>query len=288
MSSATPAVKEEEYPLQMRAAVIVFLFALAVLGVSSSRQVAAESRTVPFPLGTDVDYWNLGEHYPYWIMVGDSVSGTRSIDITEINEAEIHLELSVNEASNTVPHVFEVSLNSQVVGEFSVRKSDGPSITTVISFGPIDTHGSLEIQYKLVQCGLYSGIVIIAEGSSTLTLSDGLAPKTKKDFALQALGKLEDLRNSVDQSDIDQGPKRSLLSKLDRAIAKVDQAIDCINNGNEQKADNKLGTARNSVLSFIKAVKAFSDRIAPYGVGWQDDANRIIELIETAIETPLL
>jgi len=269
--------------LRAKATVIALLLLLAVIGVSSSRQVAAETRTVEFP--REYDSWHLTT-YPYWYVIGDSVNGTREIDITKVNKADIHLELEYNTASDTWPHVFDVSLNGISVGTFSVKGLDGYKIDRTVSFAPIDTHGSVEIRYKLAQCAAYSGVIIIANGSSTLALSDG-PPKTKKELTLQALGNLEELRDSVKGSGIDQGPKHSLLSKLDRAIAKVDQALVYIDKGNEQKANKKLSLAVNSIVSFVKAVDSFSERMAPYGEGWRVDAGVIIGLIETAIETPL-
>jgi len=283
MPSATPAVEEEDYPLRIGALVIVFLLALAI-GVSNSSQVVADTVEFQFPL--EDDSWSV-TYLPVWSVVGDSVTGNRPIDITGINKVEIHLKLEANTASNQQPHVFDVSLNGKVVGNFRVGRAMGLDIVATIDCPePVETQDSVVIEYKLVDVDS-GGIVMMADGSSTIRLSNGLAPQTKKDFALKALGKLEKLRDSVDQSDIDQGPKRSLLSKLDRAIAKMDQALAKIDQGDEQRANNKLRVAKNSVLSFIKAVDAFSERIAPYGEAWQHDAKTIVELIQRAIETPI-
>jgi len=212
----------------------------------------------------------------------------RPIDITDIRAAQIHLELEYNEASNTNPHEFEVRLNGEWVGTFTVTKNDGDKKDASIGpFGPIETNGLVEIEYRLLACGAWSGVIIKADDSSEITLRDGLPPETKKDFTLRALGKLEKLYDGVDQADIDQGRRRSLLSKLDSAIVKLDKALDYINEGDEEKANSKLRTAKNSVLSFVKAVDAFSERIAPYSEAWREDAGTIMMLIETAIEIPI-
>jgi len=267
--------------LRARATVTVLLLMLAVAGVLSSRpQVNAEireSRRVPFPLRDD-DSWNLGNHYPYWIVSGDSVTGTRPIDITEINTVTICLNVTYNSVQS-IPHIFEVSLNNNPVGEFYVYGGLGLK-TEIISFNPINTNGYVVIQYKLKSCAALSGIVMEDTGSSNVTLSDGYPPTTKREFTLKALDKLNKLRASVDLSDIDKGPKHSLLNKLDRAISKVDQALFYIEKGNEEKANNRLRIA-------LRAVDDFSERVAPYSEAWRSDAEEIMMLIETAIQTPI-
>jgi len=279
-----PATAEENPRLRKIAAVFVLLLVLTVIGVTSSRQVAGEFRIVSFPL--EDDSWNV-KWNPVWSVEGDNVTGTREINITDIIKVEISLKLEANTASDAKPHVFEVSLNSKPVGTFNVGKSMGLEIKTTLEFDPIETNGLVLITYELIDVD-GGGLIMKADGSSTITLSDGLAPKTKKDFALRALRELKELRENVDQSGIDQGPKRSLLSKLDRAIAKMDQALVYIDKGDEQKANNKLRTAKNSVGSFVRALDAFSERITPqYSEYWENEARKIINLIEKAIETPI-
>jgi len=270
--------------LRTTAAIIVLLLVLAV-GILNSCQVAGEFRIVSFPL--EDDSWNV-KWFPVWSAEGDNVTGTREIDITDIVKVEISLKLEANTASDVRPHVFEVSLDGKPVGRFNVGESMGLEIKKTLEFDPIETNGLVLITYELIDVD-GGGIIMKADGSSTITLSDGSAPspKTKRDFALQALRELKELRESVDQSGIDQGPERSLLSKLDRAIVKLDQALDYIDKGDEQRANNRLRTAKNLVVSFVKAVDAFSERIAPYGEAWQEDAKIIIELIEKAIQTPI-
>jgi len=287
MSSATPAVKEEEYPLRLTVAVIVFLLTLAVFGVLGSRQVAAGTYLLYFPKGDDS--WKLTDSY--FCALGDSVNGTREVNTAQFNKIrsiDIDLTLGYNSASD-FPLRFEVSLDGSPVGTFGIYGRENlnpPTKTITLASEFILTKSSLDIQYRLIDLGGGGGIIILAEGS-TLTLIDGLAPKTKRALALEALSSLGNLRDSVYNSGIHQGPKKSLLSKLDRAIAKVDQALVYIDKGNEQKANKKLYIAKNSVVSFVKAVDIFSERIAPYDQAWHDDANGIIELIEEAIEAPL-
>lgn len=272
--------------MRARAAVTVLLLVLAAVGVSSLHKVAAdtdESWTGPFPLDCQYltyypDDWNL-YRYPNWTQIGDWVTGTREISITKISIIDVDLKLSWNTASNTIGRqfVFEVSLNGIVVGSLDVFGYHGLSRTETFTFSPIVTQGPVVIQYKLVDRD--GGIIrMIADGSSTITLRDGLA--TKKDWANEALAKLNPLYYDVDQSGIDQGPRHSLLSKLDRAIEKIDQALVYIEKGNDEKANNKLRIALN-------AVDSFSERIPSGYEYWQSDAEEIIILIEAAIRTPI-
>jgi len=272
--------------LSAKAAVIVLLLVLAVVGVSSSRQAAGDtsgplmsgsmSTTVAFPLEDDI--WEL-TYDREWRVVGDKVTGTREIGITKISIVDIDLRLSYNTASNKTDRqfVFEVSLNGISIGRFDVFGYNGLTINTGIAFQPIVTQGPVVIQYKLVDRD-GGKIIMIADGTSTITLRDGLA--TKKEWANEALAKLNQLYYEVDQSGIDQGPKRSLLSKVDRAIAKVNQALVYIDKDNNEKANNKLRIA-------LKAVESFSQRIPPSYEYLHSYAEEIIVLIETAIRTPI-
>jgi len=279
-------VAEEEDSLRARATVIALLLLLAVVGVSSSRQVAAdtqESWTGPFPLDRPYltyypDDWNLAR-YPNWTEIGDEVTGTREISITKISIIDIDLKLSWNTASDMIGRqfVFEVSLNGIVVGYLDIFGYNGLSRTQTYTFSPIVAMGPVVVRYKLVDRD-GGKIIMIADGSSTITLRDGLA--TKKDWANEALAKLNPLYYDVDQSGIDQGPRHSLLSKLDRAIEKIDQALVYIEKGNDERANNKLRIALN-------AVESFSERIPPGYEYWQSDAVEIAMLIETAIKTPI-
>jgi len=274
--------------LRSKVAVTVFLLTLAVFGVLGSRQVARAAGTYPLYFPKSDDTWKLTDSY--FCNVGDSVIGKREVDITQFNSIrsiDIYLNLTDNSASNVHPLWFEVSFDGSLVGTFPIYGSDGLNPTKTINLASefILTKSSLDINYTLTNSP--GGGIIIWPKGSTLTLNDGLAPKTKRDFALQALGKLEELRDSVDRSDIDHGRKRSLLSKLDGAIAKADRALVYIDKVDEQRANNNLRIAENSVVSFVKAVHVFSERIAPYGEAWHDDAGIIIGLLETAIETPI-
>jgi len=265
--------------LRARATVIALLLLSAVVGVSNLRQVTAdtpESWTGSFPL--DDDDWNL-LHYPNWTEIGDNVAGTREITINKISTIDIDLKLSYNTASDEPGHQFrfEVSLNGIVEGYFDVCKSYGLIITASISFPPIITPGPVVVQYELINRD-GGKIVMIAGGSSTITLRDGYA--TKKEWTNAALAKLNALYYDVDQSGIGQGRRQSLVSKLHRAIEKMDQALVYIEKGNDERANNKLRIALN-------AVDSFSERIPPGYEYWQNDAEEIAVLIETAIATPI-
>jgi len=270
-------------------AVTVFLLTLAVLGVLGSRQVVAGTYLLYFPNYSSGDVWKLTDSY--FCKVGDSVIGTREVDIAQFNKIrsiDIYLNLSDNSGvSNVYPLWFEVSFGGSLVGNFPIYGGDGLNPTKTINLASefILTKSSLDINYTLTNSP-GGGIIIRPEGS-TLRLNDGLAPKTKRDFTLEALAGLEDLRDNVYNSGIDQGSKNSLLSKLDHAIAKVDKALVYIDKGNEQKANKNLYIAKNSVVSFVKAVDIFSERIVAYHQAWHDEANVIMELIEEAIEAPL-
>ncbi|RZN38286.1 MAG: carboxypeptidase regulatory-like domain-containing protein [Methanophagales archaeon ANME-1-THS] len=100
---------------------------------------------------------------------------------------------------------------------------------------------------------------------------------------------LQDLIEEVNGVDLTKGLKNSLLSKLENARSKNEDALRFITNGKEKQANNMLNAEDNIMNAFIKEVEAQSGK----KIARQDaehllaEAAEIRALIQLAIETPI-
>jgi hypothetical protein len=112
--------------------------------------------------------------------------------------------------------------------------------------------------------------------------------KDKRDMVVKINSDLLALRADVQNLD-HAGIRTSLLNKIDNAIAKNDQALDCIDAEDETCANDKLNTCKNIMNAFISEVDAQSDIHIPVDTADAliSDASDIITDIDCAINTPI-
>ena len=99
---------------------------------------------------------------------------------------------------------------------------------------------------------------------------------------------LEELRNNVNDTGIQQ-LNNSLLSKVNNAIKKKEQALELIKEGEEKQANNMLKACENIMNAFINEVEAQTGNKIPEDSADSliRSAQEIIENINEAITTPI-
>lgn len=128
--------------------------------------------TAIFPVSSDT--WTVAS-YPYWWHAGDSVVGSRTMGLSSVDQAHVHLVIDGNYLNGT-GHV-EMECNFGVV--HATTKMDvmpeQSVVDTVLVFPPIDLTDPVSLEYRetnTVDPGAGS-IVLNETGSSWIELEEG-------------------------------------------------------------------------------------------------------------------
>ncbi|MEW6003475.1 MAG: S8 family serine peptidase [Nitrospirota bacterium] len=150
---------------------------------------------------------------------------------------------------------------------------------------PIDWAGMENTMYSFS----ISATSIVDEDATDYDVGCIQVLATKRSMVQYIKLEIEWLISDVEGLNINQGIKNSLLSKLNNALAKCEQALQDVIGGEEKQANNMLNTTSNMLNAFVNEVEAQSGKKITVEVA--DDliskAQKTRDHITTAIETPL-
>lgn len=113
------------------------------------------------------------------------------------------------------------------------------------------------------------------------------APKTKEGTIEDGAVRLEQLLGYVSDADIPDDVKSPLVAQINEAIEKNSEALDYVQEGDEQKANKALRKCSDKIEAFKKKVEADEAIQEPYAAMFVSRANLQIWICDKAIALPI-
>ncbi|UCG03201.1 MAG: hypothetical protein JSW11_04265 [Candidatus Heimdallarchaeota archaeon] len=214
-------------------------------------------------------------------------TGVYSIEVTNLGNVLETFDLSLvyidfNGAYRANPTVIQPDWSS--LDETYITLNPG-------SYGGVELCIEVPNDWQSMETALYQFIAIaISQTDSSASDSDigGLNVRvTKESMARYINLELQELIDSISDSTIHKGIKKSLLSKMESATKKKEQALEYILEGRNRRANNMLKACGNIMQAFINHIQAQNSKHIPESVAnnWISQAQTIIDDIEITMAT---
>jgi hypothetical protein len=212
---------------------------------------------------------------PKTLAVQPGQTAEYSINITNIGNTADTYNLSLafmdfNGLYRAYPTSIQPSWITLDLNSLTLDPKESANATLTITLPP-EWAGMEDATYNFTATATcHADPTVNASALASLTLK-----ATKRSMAEYIKLEIQWLQKTVNDLNIKQGTKDSLLAKLANAEMKVDQAIQWINQGRENPANNMLNAAQNILQAFINEVKAQAGKAIS-----SSDAQTLIQTVQ--------